>query len=197
METPDKANAMFVAVKPVKLDDANPDYPAVLLANYILGGAGLDTRLAARIRVKDGLSYGVGSQLDVPTKESGAAFLAYAIAAPQNVSKVQADFNEEIKRALQSGFTTTEVTAAKAGWLQSRQVSRGQDSELTSQLVSQAFWDRTMDWEKQLESRVANLTPEIINAALRKYFDPADMSIFKAGDFVKAKTASANAPADK
>ena len=190
IETPDKANAVFVAVQPVQLDDANPDYPALLLADYILGGAGLDTRLAARIRVKDGLSYGVGSQLEVPTKENGAAFMAYAIAAPQNVSKVETDFGEELNRAIQDGFTVSEIAAAKSGWLQSRQVSRGQDNELATRLVTEAFWDRTMQWDRQLESRVANLTPEAVNGALRKYFDPVQISIFKVGDFAKARTAA-------
>lgn len=198
IETPDKANALFVAVQPVKLEDENPDYPALLLANFILGGGGLDSRLGARIRVKEGLSYGVGSQLQAPVKEDGGKFLGYAIAAPQNVAKVESAFKEEIDRALHDGFTPAEIATAKSGWLQSRQVSRGQDNELTSRLINQTHWDRTMQFDKQLESRVASLTPDQVNAALRKYLDPSQISVFKAGDFAKAKAAvSGPAPATK
>ena len=59
--TPDKANAFFVAGINLKLRDDHPDYPALLLGNYMLGGGFLNSRLATRMRQKDGLSYGVGS----------------------------------------------------------------------------------------------------------------------------------------
>ena len=186
-ETPDKANAFFVAVQPVKMDDANPDYPALTLANYMLGGGFLNSRLATRIRVKDGLSYGIGSQLSVPIKETAAVFMTYAISAPQNTEKVEADFKEEMKRALDSGFTEQEITAAKSGWLQSRQVSRGQDSELATKLAGNAFWGRTMEWDASIDSKVKTLSAAEVNAAFRKYIDLSKVSIVKAGDFAKAK----------
>ncbi len=184
-ETPDKANSTFIAIQPIKMDDKSPDYPALTLANYMLGGGFLNSRLATRIRVKDGLSYGIGSQLHVPVGEDGAIFLTYAISAPQNTARVESDFVEEVKRAIQGGFTDSEIAAAKSGWLQSRQVSRGQDSELTSKLVSQAFWDRTMAWDAGIESKVAELKASDVNSAMRTYIDPAKISIFKAGDFAK------------
>ena len=186
-ETPDKANATFVAIQPVKMSDSNPDYPALTLANYMLGGGFLNSRLATRIRVKDGLSYGVGSRLQVPTEETGATFMTYAIAAPQNTARVESDFVEEMNAALKTGFTEKEVSAAKSGWLQSRQVSRGQDNELVSKLASQAFWNRTMQWDAKLEASVSALTVDQINAALKKYVDLRQMSYFKAGDFSKVK----------
>lgn len=190
-ETPDKANAVFIAIEPLKMSDEDPDYPALLLANYMLGGGFLNSRLATRIRVKDGLSYGIGSQLQVPTKEDAATFMTYAISAPQNTTKVEADFREEVKKSLESGFTENEISAAKSGWLQSRQVSRGQDNELTNRLATEAFFGRTMQFDAELEKKVAALTPVEINAALKKYIDPAKVSIFKAGDFEKAKTIGA------
>jgi zinc protease len=188
METPDKANAMLVAIQPLKMDDQSPDYPALLLANYMLGGGFLNSRLATRIREKDGLSYSVASSLRIPTKEDGGEFFGYAISAPQNTTKVEDDFNEELKRALTNGFTDQEVASAKSGWLQSRQVSRGQDNELTNRLISHVFWGRTMQWDADLEQRVAALKTSEINAALRKYVDPSKISFFKAGDFAKAST---------
>lgn len=193
--TPDKANATFVAVQPIKIDDGNPDYPALLLANYMLGGGFLNSRLAERIRVKDGLSYGIGSELEVPTKEDDGAFMAYAISAPQNTAKVQADFVEELTRAIDHGFTPAEVAAAKSGWLQSREVSRGQDGELAGRLASHAHWGRTMQWDADLERKVAALEPAQINAALRKYVQPAKISFFKAGDFAKANGVPAKSTA--
>ncbi|HYX41569.1 MAG TPA: pitrilysin family protein, partial [Pyrinomonadaceae bacterium] len=186
---PDKANAVFVAGFNLKLRDDNPDYPALVLGNYMLGGGFLNSRLAARIRQKEGLSYGVSSGINVSSLDESGRFQAFAIYAPQNVDKLEAAFKEEIARMLKDGFTTEEVEAAKSGYLQSRQVSRAQDNELAGTLNRYLFFGRTLQWDAELESKIKALTPEQINAAMRKYIDPTKITIIKSGDF--AKTAAA------
>ena len=91
IRTPDKENAVFFARQNVDMLDEDADFPALYLANYILGGgAGFDSRLGARIRQKDGLSYGVGSEFEVGSLDRAGAYSAYAIAAPANMAKVDA-----------------------------------------------------------------------------------------------------------
>ena len=41
------------------------------------------------------------------------------------------------------------------------------------------------------EKKIAALTPDQINAAMRRYIDPAKITIVKAGDFAKAATPAA------
>jgi zinc protease len=182
---PDKANAFFVAGFNLKMRDDNPDYPALLLGNYMLGGGFLNSRLAARIRQKDGLSYGVGSGINVSALDEFGSFMANAIYAPQNVEKLEAAFKEEIARMLKDGFTAEEVEAAKSGYLQSRQVSRAQDNELAGRLNGYLFTGRTMQWDADLDAKLKALTPEQINAAIRRHIDPAKITIVKSGDFAK------------
>ena len=129
----------------------------------------------------------------MPTKEDGGELVVYAISAPQNTAKVEADFSEELQRALKGGFTDEEVAAAKQGYLQSREVSRGQDNELMGRLATEAYWGRRMAWDAELDRRLKALTAGDVNTALRKYVDPAKISIFKAGDFAKAKKEAAAA----
>jgi zinc protease len=183
--TPDKANAFFIAGFNLKLRDDNPDYPALLLGNYMMGGGFLNSRLAARIRQKEGLSYGVGSGINISAFDDVGRWTANAIYAPQNVEKLEAAFKEEIARMLKDGFTTEEVEAAKSGYLQSRQVSRAQDNELATRLNNYLFIGRTLQFDADLDAKLKALTPEQINAAMRKYFDPAKITIIKAGDFAK------------
>src|ERR1035438_10066619 len=59
IETPDKQNVWSVAGQMFKMSDEDPDYAATIMANYILGGT-ISSRLTARIRRKEGLSYGLG-----------------------------------------------------------------------------------------------------------------------------------------
>jgi zinc protease len=186
IETPDKQNAMFVAGLRLNLSNTDADYPALTLANYMLGGGFLNSRLATRIRQKEGLSYGISSNLTAASKVSNGAFLVNAIAAPQNVAKVEAAVKEELEKAVKDGFTAEEVAAAKSGWLQSRKVARSGDTPLAATLAAHDFDEVTMTFDANLESKVEALTPQQIQDALRRNLDVAAMSIIKAGDFKKA-----------
>jgi zinc protease len=187
IETPDKANSMFFAGMNIKMNDAHPDYPAMLLGNYMLGGGFLNSRLATRIRQKDGLSYGVGSFFSAGSLDESATLGAYAIYAPENKEALEKAFREEIEKVQKEGFTKEEIEAAKSGWLQSRTVTRSQDPSLMSSLNSNLYLDRTMQWDAALEDKIAKLTPEQINAAMKKHIDLNKMTFVKAGDFAGAE----------
>jgi zinc protease len=189
IETPDKQNASFVAALRLDLTDKHPDYPALAFGNFLLGGGFLNSRLATRIRVNDGLSYSISSGLQAGFYDNNGIFQGSAIAAPQNVAKVEAAFLDEISKALKDGFTPKELEAGKAGWIQSEQVHRSNDTALASQLAQRDFQGRTLAWDEDFEKRVLALTPEVITAAMRRHIDPAAISIVKAGDFAKAAAA--------
>ncbi|MFY9226145.1 MAG: pitrilysin family protein [Blastocatellia bacterium] len=185
LETPDKANAFFIAGMNLNIRDDDPDYAGLVLGNYMLGGGFLNSRLATRIRQKEGLSYGVGSQLNASSFDKNGSFVTFAIYAPENVVKLEAAFKEEIEKMLKDGFTEAEITAAKSGYLQSRQVSRAQDNELARRLNAFLFSDRKLDFDKELELRISALTNDQILQAMRKHIDPSKIVIIKAGDFAK------------
>ncbi len=88
INTPDKANAVLRAGMLLRLRDDDPDYPALLLGNYLLGGSS-DSRLTRRVREKEGLSYSVGSFLSADSFSERGSFGVFAIYAPQNRTKVE------------------------------------------------------------------------------------------------------------
>jgi zinc protease len=189
IETPDKANAVFIAGLRLNLSDRDPDYPALVFGNYMLGGGFLNSRLATRIRVKDGLSYGVNSNLSAKSDEKDGRFQAFAIANPQNVAKVEAAFKEELDKALKDGFAQKEMDADRDGWIQSRTVQRAEDRSLVNLLAVRDYDSRTLYWDEDLEKQVMALKPDSIVASMRRNLDPAQISIVKAGDFKKAASA--------
>ena len=190
LETPDKANAVFVAAERLHLSDSSADYPALLFGNYMLGGGFLNSRLAQRIRVKEGLSYGIGSNLSAKADEEDGRFQASAIAAPQNISKVESAFRDEMTTALRDGFTQKEMDADRDGWLQSRQVNRAEDASLCRMLNSLDYDGRTLAWDQTLEDKVNALTPQQVDEALKRNIDPGNILIIEAGDFKKVAAAS-------
>jgi zinc protease len=191
IETPDKANAFFISGKSLKLQDDDPDYAAMELANYIVGGGFLNSRLMTQIRQKEGLSYFVGSQFYASPLDQYGQFLGVAIYAPENAAKLQAAYSAVIDSVLKNGFSAEEVAQAKDGYLQSRQLSRSQDNELAPALAQDAFLGRTLAWDAALESKVKGLSPQQLQAAFRKYVDPSAFVTVKAGDFAKGKPTAA------
>jgi zinc protease len=184
-ETPDKANAMFIAGSRYRMSDEDPDYPALVIANFILGGSA-SSRLLDRLRQKEGYSYGASSQMSAGSREDDGMFMAYAILAPQNMVKLEAAFREELAKALKDGFTPAEVEAAKKAFLQERVIMRSQDGALVSVLGANEFHGRTMAFQQNLEKKIEALTLHDVNTVLRKVLSPENLTIYKAGDFKKA-----------
>ena len=189
IETPDKANAMFFTGMQLKLSDDDADYPAVELASFLFG-EGTNSRVFARLRQKEGWSYGAGANLSAGTKEDQGRMIGYAILAPQNMTKLEAGFKEEIDKALTKGFAVEEVEAGKKAWLQQSVLARSEDRGLAGMLGSNDFFGRTMtSYQAAIEKQVGALTVDQVNAAFKKYVKPQDLLIVKAGDFKKAATA--------
>ncbi len=190
IETPDKANAMFLSGVNMNIRDDDPDYAAIVLGNYMLGGGFLNSRLAARIRQKEGLSYGVGSFLIGSSWDKNSEYIANAIYAPENATRLEVAYVEEMNRALKDGFTAEEVQKAKEGYLQSRQVQRAQDGSLARSLTNSLYLGRTLQFDANFEKQVSKLTPEQIASAIRTYIDPDKFVTVKAGDFARKKPTS-------
>jgi len=186
-DTPDKENAVFIAVTSLPIGDNDDDAAALELGNYIFGGGFLNSRLATRLRQKDGLSYGAGSFIGQSSYDNKTSMGAYAIAAPQNLVKVEQGFKEELKRMLDDGFTDEEIESAKTGILQGKKVSRSQDRELVGRLVANLDLDRSLQWSKAYEERMSKLTAKEVKRVMKKYLKLENFSIIKAGDMTKAK----------
>ncbi len=185
--TPDKANATFLAGQNLQLSDADPDYPAMLLGNFMLGGGFLNSRLATRLRQKEGISYGVSSGLQAQALDRFGQLTTFAILNPTNVDRLSAAYREEIDRVLKDGFTAAEVEAARSGYVQGRSQGRANDQELVGLLITRRFAGRNMMFDEKLEKDIMALTPEKVNAAVRKYLDPKKTVIVQAGDFKQPK----------
>ena len=185
INTPDKANAAYVAGYGFSMRSDNPEYPAIELGGYMLGGGFLNSRLATRIRQKEGLSYTVRGSFSASDWDENASFNSFMIYNPENLGKLESAFKEEIERASREGFTAAEVEAAKSGWLSSQKVNRSGDSYLAGTLNYYLELGRDFSWNANKEKAVAALTPDKINTAIKKYLDYSKMITVKAGDFKK------------
>jgi zinc protease len=184
IDVPEKGNAVFLAGAFVRV--LENDVPALILANQMIGVLDGRARLYLRLRAKDGLSYGVGSSLQINWRGSSVFFQGIATAAPQNVPKVEAAYREEFDRAARDGFSAEEVAQAKAGFLQSLRLQRSRDEALAQALQSLLRDGRTMVWQSEFEKRVEAVTPQQAMQVVRRYLQSSQQSVFAAGDFESA-----------
>lgn len=186
LDTPDKENGVYAARLNLDLNLNDPDYPALMLANYIFGEGGLRSRLMDRIRQKDGLSYGGGSNIEPGDFDRAGSFTINAIAAPQNLKRLDAAIQEELLRARKDGFTAAELANAKSGLMQQRVQNRTDDGALAAGWSTYLYQGRTYAWSAQFEQKLMAVTLPELNAAFRKAIDPAKLSVVMAGDVKKA-----------
>ena len=178
----DKANASVLVQENLDLTDTDPDYPALVLGNYIFGGGFLNSRLATRIRQKEGLSYGIGSHIGAQTLDPVASFGMNAICAPQNAHKVEVAMKEELARVLKDGFTADELEKAKSGILQQREGGRSSNQSVVGSLIRYQYIGRRFTWDRKFDDTLKALTPAQVLAAMRKHINPDKLSFVRAGD---------------
>jgi len=182
LSVPDNQNATMVLRQDVPLNDRSEDYPALMMANYLLGSGG-NSRLWKRIREGEGLSYDVRTQVDWGTIDVHSEWNATAIFAPQNQPKVEKAFKEELARALKDGFTAQELAEGQRGLLNYRRLGRAQDASIVGGWVRNLYVGQTFKRSAEVDAKLGSLTLDEVNAALRKYVKPDAYVAAFAGDF--------------
>ncbi|CAN5365605.1 pitrilysin family protein [soil metagenome] len=185
INTPDKDNAIYLAGMTIPLKDTDPEYAAMVIGNYVLGAAPLASKLSNRVRGKDGLSYGVGSQVAASAVDPVGMFMVFAITNPKNLDKVDAAVREEIEKFLKDGLSADELEQAKKAYLQSMKQQRTNDGTLAGMLVKELHAGRTFSYYDELEKRLDAVQPTDVKKAFDKFVEWKKLSVIEAGDLEK------------
>jgi len=196
LRTPDKASAVYVASLPLKLTTDDADFPLLLLANRVFGGGSLKSRLADRLRQRDGISYSAASMLRVGSLDDAGSFALQALYAPQNLDKLRRAVSEELARLVRDGISEEELAQAKSGLLQEAAVGRSDDGALAANLANQLYLGRTMLVTAEREEKIRQASRDAVNAALRAHLDLTRLTQVYAGDFPASAEALAQGRAE-
>lgn len=182
--TPDKEGATYAAGLAFALNDTAPEYPALSMGNYILGGSST-SRLWDRLRQKDGYCYNVDSEVSVDSQDPYSLFYMSAICNPENIDKVDQGALQELKKIIKDGVSASELDDAKKGLLQELAVARSSDGAVTGMLLNGLYLNRTMKHQADLEKKIADLSVADVNRALATFLSPDRLVVIRAGDFNK------------
>ena len=195
INTPDKTNAMLLGGLNLNISRKHPDYPAVIMANELLGGgAFLSSRIPQRLRENEGMSYGAGSFMNVEYKYNTGNWGVYAMFNPLYKGRLDSALHQEVDKAIKSGFTQDELSKSIASWQEQNKATLGSNENLAGIIRSFLQNDRDLNQFTQFGDKIKGLTLDAVNAALRKYFDKSKLVMVYGGDFEKGKTAN---PTDK
>ncbi|HBE69999.1 MAG TPA: insulinase family protein [Planctomycetaceae bacterium] len=187
IETPDKSNAVYFAGQAFGMRDDAEDYPALRVANFVLGGGAMSSRLGKRLRQDEGLSYSVGSRFYAHPIDSHATLTIQAIANPSMRQRVIDAIVEELQQMIEAGITDEELENAKKSILQSEQVTRTQDSTLVGILGNSAFSGRDMHFSAKQDAAISQLKIAQVNQAIKRHISLSRMVTVTAGDFAGAQ----------
>jgi zinc protease len=195
IETPDKANAVYMGALPLAVQDKLPDYAALLLANEILGG-GTQSRLLERLRQQEGISYGAGSQLRASAFEPSGQLTLWAIFAPENRAKVEQALAQELGQLIAGGVTEVELQDAKKSLDQQRLTTWAQDGALAQLQLDNGRIGRDMAFHEKLYAQIASSSVQEVNAVITRWLVQAQLVHIYAGDFAgsKAKASTSQRP---
>ncbi len=183
INTPDKKNAVYIAGVTAPVRDDDPDYEALLIGNYIMGGGPLSSRLADRVRKKEGLSYTAMSRFNADSIDERGMYMMFMISNPANTERVVETVAEEVDRMLDSGVTGEELDNAKESYLKNRRGSRANDARLAGLLLSNLETGRSLDFQQASDEKIETLSKDQVDSALKKMIDLERLLIVTAGDF--------------
>jgi zinc protease len=184
IETPDKQMALVGVAQALELKTDDPDYPALVLLNYIVGGAA-NSRLFNRLRQKEGLSYGAFSRLQAPPLDRSGSFLAAAICAPQNAEKASVALLEELTKVLRDGIPDAELADAKKSYASTFESQLADDDFVNSELNRGLFLKRTFAFWKGVNDKIQTVSAAELLATARKYLKQESLAKVRAGDLKK------------
>lgn len=154
------------------------EYYAVYLANHILGGSGLSSRLFKEVREKRGLAYTVGSGL-LNRDYSDALLVSTGTRGAQAQQSLET-IRAEIKKMAADGITEQELKDAKSYVIGAYAVQNMESSAaIASTLVGLQEQDLPIDYIEKREALINAVSLAEVNAAAKRLFgaEPAILMV--------------------
>ena len=151
----------------------DPDYFALTVGNYILGGGGFVSRLTDEVREKRGLSYSVYSYFN-PGLHAGAFTIGLQTRPDQAKEAVQVA-RDVLRRFVADGPTAAELQAAKDNLIGGFALRLDNNRKLLDNVANIATQGLPLDYLDTWTQQVAHVTVADIKAAFKRKLQPDTM----------------------
>ncbi|MDQ3271573.1 MAG: insulinase family protein [Pseudomonadota bacterium] len=151
----------------------DPDFFAITVGNYILGGGGFVSRLTEEVREKRGLSYSVYSGFS-PGRHAGAFTIGLQTRPDQAAQAVEVA-RQVLAKFVAEGPTAAELKAAKDNLTGGFPLLIDSNAKLLGNLSNIAWNDLPLDYLDNWTDRIAKVTAADIQAAFARKLQPEKM----------------------
>ncbi len=163
----------------------NPDYYAVSVMNYILGGGGFSSRLMQRIRDDMGLAYDVHSFF-APGKEKGV-FQAGVQTKNESANTAITEIIKQIERIRKEEVSDIELADAKAYLTGSFPRRLDTNRKIADFLATIEFYNLGLDYAEKYPSYINSVTKEDVLRVAKKYLAPENFVLVVVANQKKAE----------
>jgi zinc protease len=179
---PSRQNIDLSIGAPLPITRSHPDFIPLSFAVAILGKAGgFAGRLMSTVREKEGLTYGIYSQLEgFSTDEQGYLRIMTFFAPDQAVTGLSSTFRE-IKKLFTSGVSQAEVTAFKTILGTQQSLIKDSFERTLADLHAYHCEGFSIADMKEYKEALSDVTRADVNRVIKTYLDPSLMSVSGAG----------------
>lgn len=169
-----------VALGHVGIERSNPDYYAVLVMNYILGGGGFSSRMLSDIRDNRGLVYSIYSRFDA-NRQPGD-FKVSLQTKSGSANEAIDGVLQEIKKIRSAPVTDAEISEAKAYLVGSFPLRLDTTGKLAGLLSAVEFYRLGLDYLKKYPDYINKVTKEDVLRVAQKYLHPDQYALVVVGN---------------
>ncbi len=163
----------------------NPDFYAVMIMNYILGGGGFSSRLMDNIRDNKGLAYDVHSAVSAQ-KEPGAVSVSIQT-KNESANEVISETLKEIRKIQTDPVTDKELADAKAYLTGSFPLKMDTYAKIAGILTAIEIYNLGLDYPQKYPALINAVTRADIQRVAKKYLHPDNLVIVVVANQEKAK----------
>jgi zinc protease len=148
----------------------NPDYYAVSIMNYILGGGGFASRLMQNIREEKGLAYDIHSFFSA--NKYGGSFRIGVQTKNESTNTVIEEIRLEVEKIRNEPVSDLELSDAKAFLTGSFPMRIETSQRIANFLVAVEFYEVGIDYIEKYPEYINSVTKEDVLRVAGKYLSP-------------------------
>lgn len=152
----------------------DPDYFALYVGNYVLGGGGFVSRLTDEVRQKRGLAYSVYSYF-IPRLVDGS-FQIGLQTKRESAAEALGVVRETLARFVAEGPSEAELKAAKSNLIDGFPLRIENNRKILDYLAMVAFYRLPLSYIDEFTANIDAVTVAQIRDAFRRRVDPARMA---------------------
>ncbi|HNX96219.1 MAG TPA: pitrilysin family protein [Candidatus Aminicenantes bacterium] len=188
-----KINQGYVNMGHLGIREDDPDYYAVMVMNFILGGGSFTSRITTKVRSDEGLAYNTGSKFTTSWGFPGL-FAGYVQTKSSTVGYAISLIRQEFERIRNEPVSDGEMTTAINYFLESFPEQFTTPARTMTQFATFDALGRPLDYFKNYAAGIGKVDKARVQQVARKYIDPEKLAILVVGDWEGCNQGSGKYP---